>query len=192
MNKAIFLDRDGTLNIDKDYLYKIEDFEFLPDVVESLKTLYEEGYLLIVITNQSGIAKGYYSEDDLAVLHRWMKAYLQEQGVGITDILYCPHHPDAIVKKYKSDCLCRKPGIALFEQAIKRWDIDIDKSFAIGDRLRDLEICYDSLCKGILVGSRQEEIDILTQIQTDQIMTCDTLNDAVVMIQNKEGERVWQ
>ena len=130
MNKAVFLDRDGTINVDKNYLYRVEDFEFLPGVIEGLKAFQKAGYLLIVITNQSGIARGYYSERDYEILTDYMRNELQKKGVFLTDVLYCPHHPDGIIPKYRINCECRKPKLGLFYQAINKWNIDIDKSIA--------------------------------------------------------------
>ena len=110
-NKAVFLDRDGTINIDKGYLYRISDFEFLPGAVEALRNLQEAGYLLIIITNQSGIGRGYYTEEDFAVLTDYMKGELSKSGVNISGVYYCPHLPDAEVERYRKICTCRKPGI---------------------------------------------------------------------------------
>ena len=154
MKKAVFLDRDGTINVDKDYLYKIEDFEYLPGVVEGLKCLQQLGYILIVVTNQSGIARGYYKEEDYCAIDKWMKADLLEKGVEITASYFCPHLPGAPVKEYDKDCDCRKPGLGLFHKAIEDWDIDPDESIAIGDKLRDLAICKDTGCKGILMTKK--------------------------------------
>ncbi len=151
MNKAIFLDRDGTINLEKNYLYKIEDFEFLPGVIDALKLLQEAGYLLIIITNQSGIGRGYYTENDFHKLNRWMVATLKEQGVTITDVYYCPHLPDAKIQKYRKDCKCRKPKLGMFMRAIADHDIDLSQSYAIGDKIRDCAICETTDCKGFLI-----------------------------------------
>ena len=121
---AVFLDRDGTINMDKDFVCRIEDFEFLPGAIEGLKLLQDAGYLLIIITNQSGIARGYYTEADFHKLNDWMLTELQEHyGVKIDAVYYCPHLPstDELVapelKKYRVSCTCRKPQIGLFEKA---------------------------------------------------------------------------
>lgn len=98
MNKAIFLDRDGTINVDKKYLHKIEDFEFLPGVLDGMKMLQNAGYLLIVITNQSGIGRGYYSEKDFEILNSWMLGELESKGIHIARVYYCPHLPNAKIK----------------------------------------------------------------------------------------------
>ncbi len=163
MNKAVFLDRDGTINVDKDYLYRIEEFEYLPGVIEALKTLQDRGYLLIVITNQSGIARGYYSEDDYIKIDRWMKEDLKAKEVSIAASYYCPHHPNAIVKMYRYECGCRKPGTELFWRAQRDFNIDMSKSFAIGDKERDLEICKEAPVKGILMKDKNWE-EVISEI----------------------------
>lgn len=172
MNKAVFLDRDGTINIDKDYLYRAEDFEYLPGAVDGLRFLAERGYLLIVVTNQSGIARGYYTEEDYLALDRWMKEDLAGRGVKITASYYCPHLPDAKVSRYAMECDCRKPGTGLYMRAAKDWSIDIDQSIAIGDRLRDLSICGSTGCKGILLNS-----SVPTQEVKDSIIRFDLWED---------------
>ncbi len=144
MNKAVFLDRDGTINIDKGYLYRIEDFEFLPGAIEGLRKLQEAGYLLIIITNQSGIARGYYTEEDFIKLNEYMKGELKKEGITITEVYYCPH--------YGNDCECRKPKTAMFERAVREFNIDLSKSYAIGDKERDCSICFKSECRGFLIG----------------------------------------
>lgn len=168
MNKAIFLDRDGTINVEKNYLYKIEDFEFLPGVVEALKKLQDAGYLLIIITNQSGIGRGYYTEDDFHKLNNWMVSTLKEQGVIITDVYYCPHLPDAEVELYRIDCECRKPKLGMYKRAIAKYDIDLSQSYAIGDKIRDCAICKTTKCKGYLVG-HSELLEIISQVQEGYI-----------------------
>ena len=134
MNKAAFLDRDGVINVDVlDYTSKIKDFKFLPGVFEGLKQLQNSGYLLIVITNQGGIAKGLYTKEDVDTLHNWMCAELLKQGITITAIYYCPHH------YVSGKCLCRKPGSLMLEKAMARFDIDATQSFFMGDKDTDAQ-----------------------------------------------------
>lgn len=132
MNKCVFLDRDGVLNEDRtDYVYRVEDFIIPQGVTEGLQKLKEAGYMLIVVTNQAGIAKGLYTRDDVMRCH----AYLQEQcGHVIDDIYYCPHHPD-----YDSRSLLRKPDSLMIEKAIAKYDIDPQRSWLFGDALRDMQ-----------------------------------------------------
>ena len=151
-NKTVFLDRDGTINVEKHYLYKISDFEYVDGAVLGLKALSDMGYLLVIITNQSGIARGYYTEEDCLKLDRWLKNDLAGRGIQVAGSYYCPHLPDGTVSKYVVNCDCRKPKTALFWKAAKDLDIDMDHSFAIGDKERDLSICEESRVKGILLS----------------------------------------
>ena len=158
-NKAVFLDRDGVLNEEiGDYVCRIEDFHLL-DNYDTLKTLQDRGYLLIVATNQGGLAKGWYSEDELAKMHHHLKEAYKERGVGFTDIFYCPHHPD-----FTSDCDCRKPKPGLLLRAIEKYNIDPAKSYFIGDRERDIEAGVAAGVKGILVNSNQPLSEVLSLI----------------------------
>lgn len=162
MNKAVFLDRDGTINVDKNYLHKVEDFEYLQGVKEALKIFETLGYILIIVTNQSGIARGYYSEDDYRRLSDWMKSDLESDGIFLAGQYYCPHLPNAEITEYARECDCRKPNVGMFLQAIKDHDIDLDNSIAVGDKKRDLAICKNMLgrkMQGYLVYSDEEKTD---------------------------------
>ena len=120
LQKTVFLDRDGTINEEVSYLHKVEGFRFLPGVVEGMKRLYDSGFSLVVLTNQAGIGRGYYTEKDAENVHRFMREALAKEGVTLSGIYYCPHHPEAI-PPYKVDCPCRKPKAGLFYQA--EWDL---------------------------------------------------------------------
>jgi len=134
-NKAIFLDRDGTLNNNKDhyYIWRMEDFALNPGVEETLTELQQSGYMLFVITNQGGISKGLYTREDAESLHHQVQAMFEEKGVRLEEILYCPHHPD------QENCLCRKPLPLLIQKALARYNIDPALSWMIGDAQRDVE-----------------------------------------------------
>ncbi len=157
-NPAVFLDRDGTINVDKGYLYRPNECEYLDGAIEALSSLDSLGYRLIIVTNQSGIARGFYSEEDYRSFMAWMIADLKDKGINISGHYCCPHLKGAIVKKYDVECECRKPKTALFYRAAFEHDIDMEQSFAIGDRFRDLSICKDGQVKGILLGSGEEDI----------------------------------
>jgi D-glycero-D-manno-heptose 1,7-bisphosphate phosphatase len=158
-NKAIFLDRDGVLNQEMgDYVRRIEDFHIL-DNFDALKTLQDRGYLLIIATNQGGLAKGWYTEDELAKMHRQLKEVYYAHGIMITDIFYCPHHPN-----FTGDCDCRKPKPGLLLQGIEKYNIDPSKSYFIGDRERDMEAAAAAGVKGILVDSDQPLSEVLGMI----------------------------
>lgn len=166
--KAVFLDRDGTINVEKDYLFRIEDFEFLPGVLDGLQLLRQAGYLLIIITNQSGIARGYYTEEDYNKLTAWMLDQFKQDGIEISKVYHCPHHPRAAVERYRKDCNCRKPGLGLFEKAIKDFDLDLSGCYAIGDKMRDCEICVNSGCHGFVIGSNEDAVT-LERIQSGAV-----------------------
>lgn len=155
-NKAIFLDRDGTINIEKEYLYKIAEFEYLPGAVKALDLFQKAGYLIIIITNQSGIARGYYTEEDYRILTSWMLEDLKKKGVEVSRVYYCPHHPSAKVEKYRMDCGCRKPKLGLYEQAVKDFELDLSACCAIGDKIRDCAVCNGSGCQGYLIGANEK------------------------------------
>lgn len=167
MRKVVFLDRDGTINIDKAYVYKIKDFEFINGVIDSMKKFADMGFEIVIITNQSGIARGFYTEQDLEKLNNWLIKTLDEKGIKILDILYCPHHPKGKIEPYNIDCDCRKPNVKLFINAVKKHDIDLDNSYAIGDKMRDLEICKKSNCKGFLIGNN-EKSTVVEQVKENK------------------------
>lgn len=132
MNRAVFLDRDGVINFERgDFTYRPDDFRIHPELIEFLKPLRDRGFLLIVVTNQSGISKGIYTLGDVDVLHRMLEAHLSRAGIALEEIYICTHHPEV------TRCICRKPDSGQLEKAIARFDIDPTKSFFIGDRDRD-------------------------------------------------------
>ncbi len=157
LNKAVFLDRDGVLNKELgDYVCKIEDFHILEHNFETLKQLQERGYLLIVITNQGGIAKGWYNETTLSKMHIKLAKIYKQQGVNFTEMYYCRHNP-----LYNGNCLCRKPGSIMLEKAIARFNIDKTKSYFIGDRERDVIAGKAAGVTGILIDSDQPISEVL-------------------------------
>ena len=138
MNKAIFLDRDGTLNIDYGYVHEIDNFKFIDSAIDALRELKKMGYMLVLVTNQSGIARGYFSEEQFLQLTEWMDWSLAEQDVDLDGIYYCPHHPEG-KGEYKEDCDCRKPKSGMLLQAIKELKIDPTQSIMVGDKVEDLK-----------------------------------------------------
>lgn len=138
MNKAIFLDRDGTLNIDYGYVHEIDNFKFIDGAIDALRELKKMGYMLVLVTNQSGIARGYFSEEQFLQLTEWMDWSLAEQDVDLDGIYYCPHHPEG-KGEYKEDCDCRKPKPGMLLQAIKELKIDPTQSIMVGDKVEDLK-----------------------------------------------------
>lgn len=145
-NKCAFFDRDGTINIDKGYIFKKEDFVFRDGIVDSIIRLKKAGYLIIVVTNQSGIARGLYSEDDVIALHTHINGLLERFSTKIDAFYYCPHFINGKVKKYSIECDCRKPNPGMFYCAQKDYDIDLSSSLMIGDKESDI---IAAKCAGI-------------------------------------------
>lgn len=137
MNKAIFLDRDGTLNIDHGYVHHIDQFEFIEGSIDALLELKQLGYLLVLVTNQSGIARGYFSEKQFLQLTQWIDWSLADRGVDFDGIYYCPHLPDGI-GEYRQICDCRKPQPGMLLQAAAELHIDLSHSFMVGDKIEDM------------------------------------------------------
>jgi D-glycero-D-manno-heptose 1,7-bisphosphate phosphatase len=137
--KAAFIDRDGVLNEERAFVHRIEDFVLLPGAVEALRLLKRAGYLLVVITNQSGIARGLYSESDYLALTEHIRERLAAAGTPLDAVEHCPHLPDAPVERYRIDCDCRKPKPGMLTKAIAALDIDAKASFIVGDRLSDID-----------------------------------------------------
>ena len=157
MQKAIFLDRDGTLNSNKDhyYIWRKEDFQLNSGVVETLTALKERDYMLIVITNQGGVSKGIYSVEDVESLHLHMRSVLERQGVILDAIYYCPHHSD------NETCLCRKPQPLMIQKAMARYDIDPAQSYMIGDSKRDIEAGKAAGLRTILIEPNSDLRQVL-------------------------------
>lgn len=139
MRRAFFLDRDGTINRDTGYLGNPEDVELLPGAAKAIRAMNDSSYLVIVISNQSGVARGYY--DILAVekVNAKINMLLKRCGAHIDAFYYCPHLKEGVISKYAIDCQCRKPKLGLFKRAIKEYDLEPSQCFACGDKLRDVE-----------------------------------------------------
>lgn len=150
MRKVLFLDRDGVINKDVSYLYKIADLQWVDGAKEALKLAHDAGYELIVVTNQSGVARGYYKETDVQILHDFMGNELFKAGAPILHFYYCPHHKDGTIERYAVDCNCRKPKPGMILQAIKDFDVDVEHSLLIGDSQRDVDAAEAAGVKGYL------------------------------------------
>ena len=136
---AIFLDRDGTINVDHGYVHEIDEFEFIDGVIDALRELKEMGYALVVVTNQSGIARGKFTETQFETLTEWMDWSLADRGVELDGIYYCPHHPQGTVEEYRQTCDCRKPHPGMFNSAQESLNIDMAASYMVGDKLEDMQ-----------------------------------------------------
>jgi D-glycero-D-manno-heptose 1,7-bisphosphate phosphatase len=136
---AAFLDRDGVINEERNYVYRVEDFRFLPGALEACREFVQAGYLLVIITNQAGIARGYYDTRDFEKLTGWMKERFVEAGAPLTAVYHCPHHPEANIESLRVVCDCRKPAPGLILQARRDLGVDLRRSFLVGDKLSDIE-----------------------------------------------------
>jgi D-glycero-D-manno-heptose 1,7-bisphosphate phosphatase len=134
MKSALFLDRDGVINVEKNYVYRIKDFEFTPFIFDICREYEKKGFLIFIITNQSGIARKRYSLADFEKLTRWMENQFEKKGITIAKTYYCPHHPD-----YTGNCSCRKPEPGMILQAQKEFNVNLKKSVLIGDKKSDIE-----------------------------------------------------
>lgn len=213
--KIVFLDRDGTINEEVNYLHKPEDFRFVPGVPAALRRLHEAGYLLIVITNQAGIARGYYSEADCEALNRYMAEMLSTQGAVLTAAYYCPHHPVHGIGKYRRECSCRKPKDGLFLQcladmntlpsvdfhqsplvlseeelaALRQWKAENAKDalwYMIGDKRIDTQAGHQFGIRSILVGSGYGREEKEKAVPGDYDVYFDTLGEAAEWILKQE------
>jgi histidinol-phosphate phosphatase family protein len=157
LQKAVFLDRDGTIARDVHYCRRVEDFEILPRVPEAIRLLNQEGYKVVVITNQSGIARGYFSEATLSLIHRKMVTTLEQAGGHIDAVYVCPHHPD-------EGCDCRKPSPILVKRAATDIGIALDQSYMIGDDSKDVQAGRAAGCRTILLTAdptqRHEDLQV--------------------------------
>lgn len=157
--RVIFLDRDGTINEEVHYLYRAEDLRLIPGSAEAIRRFREAGYHVIVVTNQAGVGRGYYTEEEVDQLHAYLNQVLGEEGAHIDAFYFCPHHPEHGVGAYRVRCRCRKPGVGMFEQAeealFQETGVRIDKahSFMIGDKRSDLEAGHNFGVRSILVGT---------------------------------------
>jgi D-glycero-D-manno-heptose 1,7-bisphosphate phosphatase len=136
-NKALFLDRDGIINEDKEYPHKPEHIVFYPAVFELSRAAIEKGYIVVVVTNQAGVAKGYFTENDVRSLHAWMAEQFGVKGITIAGFYYCPFHKNGVTPAYKRESYCRKPKPGMFLNAAKDLDIDLSRSIMIGDKQSD-------------------------------------------------------
>ncbi len=134
---AAFIDRDGVINVERHYVHRIEDFELLPGVIDGLRRLAAHGYALVVVTNQAGIAKGLYDEQDYERLTAHMRGLLAAQGVQLAGVYHCPHHPQGKVAAFTRDCACRKPAPGLLLQAAAELALDLARSVLVGDKPSD-------------------------------------------------------
>ncbi|MHA1665336.1 MAG: D-glycero-beta-D-manno-heptose 1,7-bisphosphate 7-phosphatase [Candidatus Njordarchaeales archaeon] len=154
--KAVFLDRDGVINKEKKFVTSWKEFEFIDGIFENIKKLNKAGFLVIIVTNQSGISRGFYTEETLKKIHDRMLKIMEEHESHIDDIFYCPHYSD--------NCSCRKPNPGMILEAARKYNIDLSKSWVIGDSERDIEAGRRAGCKTILVKANTNVKDAVDRI----------------------------
>jgi D-glycero-D-manno-heptose 1,7-bisphosphate phosphatase len=159
---AVFLDRDGTINVDVDYLSTPDEVEFIPGSIDAIRQLNDLGVPVIVITNQSGIARGLLTEKDMHAVHAEMDAVLRRHGARVDDYFFCPHHPDAVIEQYRKQCTCRKPEPGMLIDAAKKHTINLHSSFMIGDKCVDMKAgkAAGAVCLQVATGYGSAERQI--------------------------------
>ena len=191
--RGVFLDRDGTINEEVEYLSNVDQLKLIDGATEAIRLLNNAGYKVVVITNQSGIARGYITEAQVKAIHTELEKMLQKENAHIDGIYYCPHHPEAEVDAYRVDCDCRKPKPGMLMQAANDLGIDLKNSFIVGDKISDLGAGDAAGCRKILVrtgyGKEMEKELRNVSFQADHIT--DNVLDAVkwIISQAKNQER---
>ena len=183
--RAVFLDRDGTINEEKDYLHRPEDFAFLSGAPEAIRLLNEAGFSVVVITNQSGIGRGYYDEEALRRLHAHMHEELARYGAVVDACYFCPHHPEHGTGDYRRECSCRKPFPGMLHAAADELCLDLGASYVVGDKISDIEAGLNAGCRPLLVrtGYGAEEERFLPA----GVVACDNLLTAARLIITDSG-----
>ncbi len=156
---AAFLDRDGVLNVDHGYVHAIDRLEWITGARRAVRLLNDAGYLVFVITNQSGVARGFYDEAAVLAFHAHMQEALAAEGARIDAFYYCPHHPDGTVREFATKCVCRKPGTGLLERAAREWPVDIGRSFMIGDKDADMAAAAAFNIRGVKYDAADAPLD---------------------------------
>lgn len=187
LRRAVFLDRDGTINVEANYLIHKEDFAFIPGVPQAIKSLKQAGYLVIVVTNQSGVARGYFSEAQVHELHLYIQQQLATIGTAIDGFYICPHHPTSGTGEYTGECECRKGKPGMLLQAAADFGIDLKASYMIGDKAADLEAGIAAGCRSLLVltGYGRESLcspAVKAWTSSGSINVCDDLSTAAELI----------
>lgn len=186
--RAVFLDRDGTINVEKHYLHKVEDFEFIPGASEAIKRLKEAGFVVVVVSNQAGVARGFFDEQAVELLHRHMQAELAKIGTSIDAFYFCPHHPEEGLGRYKVACDCRKGEPGMLLQAAEDLGIDLHRSFMVGDKVADIEAGRRAGCESVLVLTGYG-VDAAAEPELIDVVKCRDLDCAAqLIIKQKPGK----
>lgn len=159
MNRAVFLDRDGTINEEVGYLRNLADLRLIPGAGAAIKRLNDSGMKVVLVTNQSGIARGYFSESLLQEIHDRLEQMLRDEGARLDAVYYCPHHPSAGNTHFTRDCDCRKPGTGLIDKAARDLNIDVKHSYVVGDKWSDVELGQRAGAHSVLVRTGYGSVD---------------------------------
>ncbi|MEN6343153.1 MAG: D-glycero-beta-D-manno-heptose 1,7-bisphosphate 7-phosphatase [Methanospirillum sp.] len=188
MRKAVFLDRDGVLNQDPPhYAHRIDQLVMIPRVDDAIRLLHDSGYLLVVITNQSGVARGYYPEEQVGVFNEALRKEIGKKGGDIDAIYYCPHHPEAPLERYRVECNCRKPKPGMILEAAQKFTVDLSQSFLVGDKATDIQAGKNAGCRTILVLSGQGTDEVSKITPGDCLVASDLYDAATRFILGGEG-----
>ena len=177
--RALFLDRDGVINVERHYVHRVEDFEFLPGIFELCAAAEQYGYLIVVVTNQAGIGRGYYSEADFQHLTAWMVAAFRQRGIGIARVYHCPYHPTAGVGEYRRESFDRKPEPGMLLKARDDLGLDLAASVLIGDKDSDID------------AGRAAGVGCLVRLAADEAARPSQSKPDVVIVDRLEAARSW-
>lgn len=189
MQRAVFLDKDGTLIEDVPYNINVEKIRFAPYAFEALQQLNQLGFLLVIVTNQSGIARGYFGREEVENLHGYFSQVFDSIGIPLSGFYYCPHHPDAPAGEFSIDCDCRKPKPGMLRQAAHKLNIDLSASWMIGDILNDMEAGKSAGCNTILIDNGNETEWVLTPERQPDFTAADLKQAANII---KQQDRIHE
>lgn len=180
MKPAVFLDRDGVINEENSYITNLSKLKIFPYANDCIKEMHKLGYLVIIVTNQSGVARGMMSETDVMEINEYIK-----KEIGVDAIYYCPHHVYGIIKSYSQSCKCRKPNVGLIEQACKDFDIDLHKSFMVGDRASDIQTGKNAKVRTVLLESGYGSTKLEQEVYPDYIL--EDLRDVIAILKKEQS-----
>jgi len=192
---AVFLDRDGTINEQMGYINHVSRFKMLPRAAEAVRLLNRSGYLAIVVSNQAGAARGYFPPRLLDTMNELLNASLRQDEARLDGVFCCPHHPRSLIPELRMDCDCRKPGTGLVDQARSRFEIDMSRSYVVGDRCDDIELAHRCGIRGLLVktGYGRGEVEYVLPFRAEKpVHIAEDLYDAVLWILEKEKTGISQ
>jgi D-glycero-D-manno-heptose 1,7-bisphosphate phosphatase len=180
--KVLFLDRDGIVNLDHGYVYKIDYFDFNEGIFKLCLLAQKNNYKIIIVTNQSGIARGYYTENDFNILTKWMINEFKKNDIDILDVLYCPHHEEKGINQYKVACNCRKPMSGMFKEAQRKYNIKLQDSIMIGDKISDVIASNSSGIKSNFLINSKYNSDLKEKNSSSFFVNVSDLNECYSLI----------